>query len=278
MEPTWTAGQVAEKLGVALSTLRAWHRRYGVGPEAERPGGYRRYTGEDVARLQRMHDLISSGTLPSDAARVVAVPNDSYQAERVLAEVLDAARTLDSGRCVGLLAQALTALGVVRCWDEVCRPALRQVDAEQHLDGDDDLCVDAEHVLSWAITAAFHRASSTRATRGRPSIVLSCTDAEQHTLPLEALAVALGEHGIPVRMLGAAVPTSTLVHAVTTTPCDVVVLWSHRRESARADTVRALRRLPVRRLVAGPGWPRKPLAGTEPVHTLADAVALLARA
>jgi hypothetical protein len=278
MEPTWTAGQVAEKLGVALSTLRAWHRRYGVGPEADRPGGYRRYTGEDVARLQRMHDLIIGGTLPSDAARVVAVPNDNYRAESVLTEVLGAARELDSGKCVALLGQSLTALGAVRCWDEVCRPALRQVDAEQHTEGadEDDLCVDTEHVLSWAITAAFHRVSAARTTRGRPSIVLSCTDAEQHTLPLEALAVALGERGVPVRMLGAAVPTSSLVHTVTTTPCDVVVLWAQRRESARTDTVRALRRLPVRRLVAGPGWPRKPPAGTEPVHTLADAVALLA--
>ena len=69
--PPWTAGQVARQLGIAESTLRAWHRRYGIGPHGSEPGRYRHYAEADVARLRRMLELIKLGMLASDAARAV---------------------------------------------------------------------------------------------------------------------------------------------------------------------------------------------------------------
>ena len=88
----WTAGQVARHLGIAESTLRSWHRRYGIGPQGSRPGRYRRYSEEDVARLRRMLDLIGLGLLASEAARTVQAGElEPVPAERDVADLIAAA-------------------------------------------------------------------------------------------------------------------------------------------------------------------------------------------
>lgn len=268
--PAWTAGQVARHLRIADSTLRSWHRRYGVGPQASRPGSYRRYTAGDVARLQRMRDLIEAGMLPSEAAFTISTPAGPPLGE-ALAEVLAAARDLDSGRCLAALADSVAARGVVEVWERLCRPALLAVEADQRADSG---CVDHEHVLSWSIAAALHRVD--RPAADGPLVLLACTEAEQHTLALEALGAALAERDIAVRMLGAAVPTSTLVHAAAATRPAAVVLWSQSPATARVEAVRALGAFPLRRVTAGPGWPRRRLSGTERVTSLPAAVAALA--
>ena len=66
-----TAGAVARRLGVAVTTLRTWHQRYELGPSAHEPGQHRRYTDEDVARLELMQRLTADGVPPGEAARWV---------------------------------------------------------------------------------------------------------------------------------------------------------------------------------------------------------------
>jgi MerR family transcriptional regulator, light-induced transcriptional regulator len=271
--PAWTAGQVARRLRIAESTLRSWHRRYGVGPHASRPGSYRRYTVADVARLQRMRDLIDTGMLPSEAAFTISEPAGP-PFEDALAEVLAAARELDSGRCLAALAHSLATRGVVEAWERLCRPALLAVEADQRADSADH-AVDHEHVLSWSIAAALHRVERPATNGSGPLALLACTEAEQHSLPLEALGAALAERRVAVRMLGAAVPTATLVRAAATTRPAAVVLWSQNPATARVEAVRALGAFPLRRVTAGPGWPRRRLSGTERVTSLAAAIAVL---
>jgi len=76
----FSVGAVARRLGVAPSTLRTWNRRYGIGARGLSPGKHRRYTAEDITRLEHMQKLILRGAAPADAARVamtapaVAVP------------------------------------------------------------------------------------------------------------------------------------------------------------------------------------------------------------
>jgi MerR family transcriptional regulator, light-induced transcriptional regulator len=265
----WTAGQVARHLRIAESTLRSWHRRYGVGPHAARPGQYRRYKADDIARLRRMRDLIQAGTLPSEAARAIdaAGPAARPLAE-VLSSVLAATQALDNAGCLTLLENALADVGVVELWEQVCRPALTTVDTGV------EECVDTEHVLSWAITAALHRVARPPAESATPPVLLACTATEQHTLGLEALAAALAERGVPVGMLGAAVPTPALVHAATVATPAVVVLWSQQRDTARSDALRALRRFPLLRVTAGPGWPRRRPTGVEHADDLRTALTL----
>ena len=66
-----TAGAVARRLGVAVTTLRTWHQRYGLGPTRHEPGQHRRYSPEDVARLELMQRLTADGVPPGEAARWV---------------------------------------------------------------------------------------------------------------------------------------------------------------------------------------------------------------
>ena len=65
----FSVGAVARRLGVAPSTLRTWNRRYGIGAQELSPGRHRRYTPEDIVRLEHMQKLILRGAAPADAAR-----------------------------------------------------------------------------------------------------------------------------------------------------------------------------------------------------------------
>jgi DNA-binding transcriptional MerR regulator len=258
----YTAGQVARLLGIAETTLRSWHRRYRIGPHAATPGGYRRYTVESIARLERMRDLITSGMLASDAARTVL--GQSTEGLRPARDRLAAAaRRLDSRVCQVIVTEAVQTLGVVATWDGLCRPVLLGIEAEQAARDGDPSCVPREHVLSWAITAALRQVPPVSPADGRPAVLLACTDGEQHVLPLDALAAALTERQVPVRVLGAGMPVAGLVDAVrATAPC-AVVLWAQRPETADPQALARLRRVPARRFTAGPGWPvrRRDAAG-----------------
>ena len=64
-----TAGAVARRLGVAVTTLRSWHQRYGLGPTGHEPGQHRRYTTGDLGRLEHMQRLVAEGVPAKEAAR-----------------------------------------------------------------------------------------------------------------------------------------------------------------------------------------------------------------
>lgn len=63
-----TVAAVARRLGIAPSTLRTWDRRYGIGPGEHVPGRHRRYSADDVARLELMQHALLRGVSPADAA------------------------------------------------------------------------------------------------------------------------------------------------------------------------------------------------------------------
>ncbi|HLH59798.1 MAG TPA: MerR family transcriptional regulator [Streptosporangiaceae bacterium] len=270
----WTAGQVARHLGIAESTLRTWHRRYGLGPRGAEPGRYRRYLEEDVARLRRMQDLISLGMLASEAARRVQEDEaGAVPPEQDTADLVAAARALDTDRCRIVLDNVFARRGVVDAWELVSCPALQAVDTDQRQDPD---CIDVEHALSWTILAALHRIPRPPVSPDAALVLLACVENEQHTLPLAALSAALAEHRVPSRMLGAATPTQSLVRAVRETRPVNVVLWAQQDETASPQPLRALRPFPVHRIIAGPGWPGRRPPGTRHVRSLHEALAILA--
>jgi MerR family transcriptional regulator, light-induced transcriptional regulator len=272
--PALTAGQVAQQLGISESTLRTWHRRYGLDPPDAEPGHYRRYRAEDVARLRRMLELVKGGMLASEAARTVqhgesaAVPP-----ARDVADLVAAARALDTEGCGLLLDRLFTRRGAVDAWELVCCPALAAVDGGH---GADPAMIAVEHALSWALLGALHRLPRAVPASAAALVLLACTEDEQHTLPLAALSAALAEQRVPSRILGAATPMRSLERAVLETQPDAVVLWAHREETANSGTLRALGRHPVRLIVAGPGWGKRLAAGAQRVTPLRGALDVLA--
>ncbi|MCX4387417.1 MerR family transcriptional regulator [Micromonospora peucetia] len=296
-----SAGAVARRLGVAVTTLRTWHQRYGLGPSEHVPGHHRRYTPADLARLEIMRRLTAQGVTPAEAARwagrtLDAVPTDTGVRPRVsTADGRDgggstipvgragpaarglarAAMRLDPVAIGETIARAVQANGVVATWDGLLRPVLFGIGERHAATG---ALVEVEHLMSRCVSEAFAVAVRTGMPAGPPRILLTCADEEQHTLPLEALAAALAEAGVGCRMLGARVPLPALLDAVNRTGPAAVVIWSHTRVTADAAQLNALLAAPHRPLLvlaAGPGWLADSLpAGVVRPVDLTEAVSL----
>jgi DNA-binding transcriptional MerR regulator len=296
------AGAVARQLGVAVTTLRTWHQRYGLGPTLHEPGQHRRYTPSDISRLELMQRLITNGVSPGEAARWVSrLPDAGPERELptpiaaaghqrdggglALGATHPAARGLARAACrldsVGVLAGLLDVigqLGVIGAWESVICPLLIAIGERHAARGD---FVDVEHLTSGCVSAAM--ASVPRPPRHVPTrILLACADEEQHSLPLEALAAALAEQGAPCRLLGARVPPTALAAAIQRTGPSAVLIWSQQRSTGRTEQLTHLVSAPGRPTLiaaAGPGWEVAALAEGITVPTsLADAAVLLATA
>ncbi|WBB65569.1 MerR family transcriptional regulator [Micromonospora sp. WMMD812] len=300
-DETLSAGAVARRLGVAVTTLRTWHQRYGLGPSRHVPGQHRRYTTTDLARLEIMRRLTADGVSPAEAARWARQAPEPVGVDDLArsrsAGVRDgggatipvgragpaarglarAAMRLDSAAIGETIERALAGEGVVATWDDLLRPVLAGI-GERHAATAG--LVEVEHLMSRCVSEAFAAVSRAASPGGPPRVLLSCADEEQHTLPLEALAAALAEAGVGYRMLGARVPVPALLEAVNRTGPAAVVLWSHTpttADPAQLSALLAAPRRPLLVLAAGPGWPAEALpAGVVRPTRLAEALALTA--
>lgn len=265
-ERSLSAGEVARELGVAVTTIRTWDRRYGLGPARRETGKHRRYDSADLARLQLMRQLTVDGVAPAEAARIArqsppgstASDTDARPATATagveVRGLRRAALALDVGQLDRLLTRALRH-GVVSAWTTLMAPALIDIGRRHARTG---RYVEVEHLLSNAVSRAL--AGIPRANT-RPTVLLACGPDEQHTLALEATAAALSEVGVGSRMLGARVPVSALSAAITKSGARAVVLWSHRlhREDRRQlEAATAARPRPPIVAACGPGWLARP--------------------
>ncbi|KKK05211.1 MerR family transcriptional regulator [Micromonospora sp. HK10] len=292
-----SAGSVARRLGVAVTTLRTWHQRYGLGPSEHVPGHHRRYTPVDLARLEVMRRLTAEGVAPAEAARWArqappGTPADLAalrpglrdgggttipvgRAGPVARGLARAAMRLDSAAITGTLGRSLATSGVVGTWDGLIRPVLAGI-GERHAATAG--LIEVEHLMSRCVSESLAAAARAHPVAVPARILLACADEEQHTLPLEALAAALAEVGVGYRMLGARVPVPALLEAVSRTGPAAVVLWSHTRATADPHQLTALLAAPRRPLLvlaAGPGWRDDTLPGgvVRPVD-LTEAISL----
>lgn len=295
-----SAGDAARRLGVAVTTLRTWHRRYGLGPGGHAAGRHRRYHEADLARLELMCRLTSRGIPAAEAARRVyavspaalgtkpattLVPPPGVSAlplsgpppappvppAAAVRGLTAAAFRLDATAVRETVSRHLTAHGVLTTWDDLLRPALTGVGDRHAASG---LHIEVEHLLSRCAVEAL--AAVPRPAAPPAPVLLACADDEQHSLPLEALAAALAERGLAVRMLGARVPPHALAAAVRRTGPALVMVWSH--AAATGDPAQLHRLLATGVLVAaaGPGWPVPPPGVLSP-GSLEEAIALCVR-
>jgi MerR family transcriptional regulator, light-induced transcriptional regulator len=348
----FSVGAVARRLGVAPSTLRTWNRRYGIGARELSPGRHRRYTAEDITRLEHMQKLILRGAAPADAARAamaasaVLVPAPAGAAGDAVAGgaaaggaaagrptamlvpgqteagpgtngheagahpgegspaprpgpghgsggqrlalpgasaaargLARAALALDEQRISETIRTALIRDGSVRTWEELLVPVLSGIGTRFEHTG---TCVEAEHLLSVAVIAAFsRRAADLPVQVQHRAVLLASAESEQHSLPLHALAAALAERGIGSRVLGPDLPYFALAAAVRRTGPGVVFLWSQARATGDPDALPDLspRRPGARLILGGPGWDRERIpAAARFVDTLPEALSEVATA
>ncbi|MEV4753721.1 MerR family transcriptional regulator [Micromonospora sp. NPDC049559] len=297
-----SAGAVARRLGIAVTTLRTWHQRYGLGPSQHTPGHHRRYTPQDLDRLEVMRRLTAEGVTPAEAARWARRPPDPPVPEQATAHrqqpgtrragggfaipvgragpaargLARAAMRLDAAAMRDALDRAILADGVVATWNGLVRPVLTGIGERHAATG---ALVEVEHLVSRCVSEALAGAARRAVLGPGPArILLACADEEQHSLPLEALAAALAEVGVGCRLLGARVPAAALLGAVHRTGPAAVAVWSHAPATADPGPLAALlasRRRPLLVLAAGPGWhpPALPPGVLRP-GTLEEALAL----
>jgi DNA-binding transcriptional MerR regulator len=292
-----TAGAVARRLGVAVTTLRTWHQRYGLGPSEHVPGHHRRYTTEDLGRLEVMRRLTTQGVAPAEAAAwarrtpAAGAPEFAFMgggapagtgaraggghtialgpatpAARGLAR---AAMRLDAVSMRDILEMVVSERGVIHAWTDVMMPVLIGIGERYHAT---KRFIEVEHLISRCVSEVLGAVA-------RPGedarVLLAAADEEQHTLPLEALAAALAEAGVPARLLGARVPPAALADAIARTGPSVVVLWS--QLPTTADPTQLVRiagcpHPPLMIAAAGPGWHGHLPAATTRLSALDQAV------
>jgi MerR family transcriptional regulator, light-induced transcriptional regulator len=306
--PSYDVAAVARRLGVAPSTLRTWDRRYGIGPSSRTSGRHRRYSELDLARLEQMHDLTLQGVPTGEAARVaLAAPvragmGLSPRGERAepaangtgdaagrragrpgasarVHGLTRAALALDAAAVLQQVRASLRRRGVVWTWDRLLVPVLVGIGHRYETTGS---CVEAEHLLSTVVLAAFSEVTGRmrRPHNVRP-VLLACAEEEQHSLPVYALGAALATRRIASRNFGARTPHDALAAAIRRTGPLAVFVWSQLPPTA--DTA-SLARLPSLRprsrlIVGGPGWDGRRLpSGVLRVSSLQESVALVAAA
>ena len=65
-------GELSQRTGVGVATLRAWESRYRLLHPSRTAGGQRLYSAEDETRIEEVKRLVASGTALGAAARWVA--------------------------------------------------------------------------------------------------------------------------------------------------------------------------------------------------------------
>jgi DNA-binding transcriptional MerR regulator len=65
--PQFSIGGLAARTGIAVPTLRAWERRYGLPVPVRLPGGHRRYTQRDVDTVNEIKERRNLGSRLSEA-------------------------------------------------------------------------------------------------------------------------------------------------------------------------------------------------------------------
>jgi DNA-binding transcriptional MerR regulator len=244
----------AQQVGVATSTLRAWERRYGLAPSARTSGGHRRYSAEDVAKLQRIRQLIESGMSTASAATLGTSEASGYSEGAVRSA--DAAgrfaagvQALSPSRTGQAAALLLRERGAAAAWTEVFVPYLQALGRQWERTGGG---VQDEHIAVAALQAALRSYAARQVGRARTvHVVAAALPGEAHTLPLDALAAALAEVGCATSVLYD-VPGPALYAAVQRHPGVLVLLWTRGR--ADVALLRGVRNLAPAVCAAGPGW------------------------
>ena len=262
----FTVAAIARQLGLAPATLRTWDRRYGLGPQAHEAGLHRRYSHEDVARLQIMRRLVMSGMAPAQAAQVALATTDFDQSateaaesvvstnrETLIKSLYESALSLDNTFVRQTLRQVMDKEGAIATWESTIVPLLQRIGKLWELESTG---IAVEHSLSATLIQLFsERAQVSDPVNARPVLLASAPE-EQHTLPLYALAAALAEVRVESILLGARTPSEALGSVMRRNGALAVFVWAQSEKCASMfnfDDLPSLRPAP-RVLTGGPGF------------------------
>lgn len=284
----FTIKHAAEQVGVSVSTLRAWERRYGVGTARRTESGYRLYDEQAVRALSLMHSLVSEGWSVRAAADEVhrrttataptLVPRDASPATADEAALVRAAEEFDAAGLGSVLDHRFSTASFESVVDGWLLPALRDVGLGWE---SGRVTVAGEHLVAAAVerrlSAAYDAAGD---NPFGPRVVVGLPPGSRHELGLLAFATAARRAGLSTTWLGADVPVEDWAAAVAAHSVDCVVLAVPTADDvdAATATVAAVeeRRPGLLVAVGGAGQDRAPAQCLRLGHEVGSAARLLA--
>lgn len=201
---------VARRTGVGEHTLRKWEQRYGVPRPTRTEGGQRRYSEDDVGRVQWLAARLGEGYRIGEAAAMLTATGGEAPGspEELLDALLAAAARTGRDGLGPLLDHAFALYPLDQALRDVIAPCLVGV-------GDGwargDLSVGQEHLTSAAIRARLERTLAEPRGAVCGLAVLACAPGEQHELGLLMLACLLRADGWEVVYLGQCTPVADAV-------------------------------------------------------------------
>jgi DNA-binding transcriptional MerR regulator len=238
---TYALGAVVRLTGVSDHTLRAWERRYGVVKPQRTPGGTRRYSESDIARLRLLRRGVDAGHPISELAklsdreierRLGALVDEPSPRMDVFVRVLE---RLDERELERLLGARLAALGAREFGRTVAAPLLREIG---ELWRAQKLSVAAEHAATVALRGLL--GSALRFGPESPSgvtILFSTPPGERHELGTLIAAVCAQQLGARALYLGPDLPLDEIVEAALEADVDAVAVGvvKRARKTLQAD-------------------------------------------
>lgn len=196
---------LSQRTGVPAETLRKWEQRYGVLRPERTPGGQRRYSEVDVARVEWLRERLAEGYRIGEAAALLG--GVEVEAARTPAELrralLDAVSASDVASIEALLDQALTVFPLEQTLSRIVAPVLERV-GEWWSSG--EVSVAQEHLVTAAVRARLDRRLADARGGVRGVAVLACVPGERHEIGLLMLAALLRADGWQIAYLGPDAP------------------------------------------------------------------------
>jgi DNA-binding transcriptional MerR regulator len=225
-------GQLAKRTGVSPELLRAWEQRYGLLQPTRTAGGFRLYSADDEARVQRMQGLVSGGLAAAQAAHLIL--RDGEPAPRTVAgsatTLEDAAGNLtasldrlDEQAANAALDRLFAAYTVETVLRDVVLPYLHRLGARWEAG---EVSVAQEHFASNLLRGRLLGLAQGWGQGQGPGAILACVPGEQHELGLLAFGVALRRRGWRITYLGTDSPIDAIADIAPSLAPTVVVLLS----------------------------------------------------
>jgi DNA-binding transcriptional MerR regulator len=197
---------LAARTGVAPDTLRKWEQRYHILQPSRTPGGQRRYSERDVARVEWLRERLGEGYRISEAASLLGEAVEPARSKEDQVRAMLA--SLDRGEAAEIgvrLDQAFALNGVEETLEGIVRPLLETV-GERWERG--ELSVADEHLVSEAVRSRLGHLLGDVGGGVRGVAVLACAPGERHELGLMMATIALRRDGWKVFYLGSDTPVA----------------------------------------------------------------------
>ena len=232
-------GEVSRRTGVAVPTLRAWERRYGLLTPERTDGGHRLYSEDDVERVRAMQRLLDQGWSAAAAAREVlrepasvtqlhAVSGGGRPSEDLVQRLESAISHFDAPAADQVIDDVFARFEVPRALDEVVLPVLRRVGEGWQ---DDPRLIAREHFTTNTLRPRLQRLIRTPGNANRACLA-AAPEGEDHDLGLLASSVVAADAGWRVHYLGARMPTAAIERSLAELRPEVILIGAmHRRHA-----------------------------------------------